>query len=34
MANKEKEAYEKVKDLMKVDDTISVINSFYKEKTL
>ncbi|MGD1318850.1 hypothetical protein [Chryseobacterium sp. 2R14A] len=32
MANKEKEAYEKVKELMKVDATISVINSFYKEK--
>lgn len=32
MANKEKEAFEKVKELMKVDITISVINSFYKEK--
>lgn len=32
MINKEKEAFEKVKELMKVDPTISVINSFYKEK--
>lgn len=31
MINKEKQAFEKVKELMKVDPTISVINSFYKE---
>jgi len=34
MINKEKEAFEKVKELMKVDPTISVINSFYKEKDI
>ncbi|WP_449399891.1 hypothetical protein [Chryseobacterium wanjuense] len=33
MINK-KEAFEKVKELMKVDPTISVINSFYKEKDI
>lgn len=32
--NKEKEAFEKIKELMKVDPTISVINSFYKEKDI
>lgn len=34
MINKKKEAFEKVKELMKVDPTISVINSFYKEKDI
>lgn len=34
MINKEKEAFEKIKELMKVDPTISVINSFYKEKDI
>jgi hypothetical protein len=34
MTNKKKEAFEKVKELMKVDPTISVINSFYKEKDI
>lgn len=31
MINKKKQAFEKVKELMKEDSTISVINSFYKE---
>lgn len=31
---KKKEALEKIKELMKVDSTISVINSFYKEKDI
>ncbi|WP_378104113.1 hypothetical protein [Chryseobacterium sp. sg2396] len=34
MINKEKEALDKIKELMKVDPTISVINSFYKEKDI
>jgi|GEM_PF-6376855 len=34
MINKEKKAFEKIKELMKVDPTISVINSFYKEKDI
>lgn len=34
MINKEKKAFEKIKELMKVDTTISVINSFYKEKDI
>ncbi|WP_294206443.1 hypothetical protein [uncultured Chryseobacterium sp.] len=33
MIDKDK-AFEKVKELMKVDPTISVINSFYKEKDM